>query len=106
MQLGFTHLASRLVMIKPILALLHRRGLGLLLHVLLDSDGSIHLGLDGERPGLGELALAAFRLRGLSGVSRRPEVTRRHGGTAARLMRCRNTALDGTVPNDDSSIGP
>lgn len=71
-------------MIKTLLTLLHSRGLGLLLHVLLDTDGSVHLGLDGECPGLGELALTAFRLRGLSDVSGRSEAPRRHGGMATR----------------------
>jgi len=43
-----THLASRLVVVETVLALLHGRALGLLFHVRLDTDSPADLGLDGE----------------------------------------------------------
>jgi hypothetical protein len=56
-----TYLASGLVVIKAVLALLHGSSLGLAGHVLLDTNDLTLLGLVGEGIGSWELALGLNR---------------------------------------------
>ena len=53
---GRTNLASGLVLIERIMSLLNSSSLGLPLHIILDTDDSVNLSLDGESTWLGELS--------------------------------------------------
>lgn len=63
----WTYLASGLVVVKAVLALLHSGALGLALHVGLHTDRSVDLGFDGEIARFGELARSSRRPRWLRG---------------------------------------
>ena len=52
----WTYLSSGLVLIERIMSLLNSSSLGLPLHIILDTDDSVNLSLDGESTWLGELS--------------------------------------------------
>jgi hypothetical protein len=56
-----TYLAGRLVLVKAIVSLLDSSSLWLPLHIVLDTDDSVDLGLYGEITRLGELSRAGSR---------------------------------------------
>lgn len=59
------YLASGLVVVKALVALLHGRSLRLDLHVLLHAHGALFLALNDKVAGLGKLASASSVLAGL-----------------------------------------
>jgi len=60
-----TNLASGLVLIERIVSFLNSSSLGLPLHIILNTDNSVNLSLDGESTGFGELSRSS---RGLGGL--------------------------------------